>query len=348
VLASTALLSFPVLADDIDDDDEEEAAPPPPPPPLPRYQPPPPPMREVAPPPPPAPIRRVEPPPPPRAFRDDSWDSGFSLEPEVLYLRFREDFDYAETGALGGPYDSEEVDHDFDLGWRLGLGYRWQSRWDMMIRGTHLDSDDSDSATDIKGDLLTSQSFGNGTADEAFASLDTSLDYIDGEAGYTWGRPEDHQLRLLFGLRGAQFSQDAFVYYDGEDASDNEIDISNDVDAWGPRVGVEGRVYMGRGWSFLASGAVSALMADFDMRRFETDDSGATVVTDVSASDDDTIWAAEGRLGLGWLREINDWAFGIEFGYEAQFWSDIVTVVDGTRNDDLTIDGAFLRLRFLF
>lgn len=312
----------------------------------------------------------------------DGDSSGFFIAPEAVYFSFTEsDFNYATIG----PFDAEELDgdvkrinNDYNLGWRLGLGYRWDNDWDFTARWTHIDGDAS-SWVQASGDdylFLDQDPFEyydylyNGYAE---ADSDQGLDYVDLTVGRTFTSEKGHSARFFAGMRWAQFDQSFDVLYvdNDDDEFDSDDDAystfqNSDYTGWGVVAGAEGHLALGdqSDWSLFGSVAFAVLMGNTDQDRVDADWyfgdypdlSEADIVIDAHDSFDSTTTSIEAQLGVEWAHQYDGIKTGIRFGWEVQSWSGVGTLQhytgydqqsgrsDGTGNIGLM--GAFVRATF--
>ena len=346
VVSFSVLPVTEVVADDVDDEEEEapppaKRPPPPPPPPAPRPAPPPqwepPPQREMPPRYEPAPQAVVEP-------VSEEVLSGFWLAPEVLYWKFTD----SDVSFASGGGEVFRVDDDYELGGRLGLGYRWASGLDFIVRGTSVENDQDAS---VRGALVTR----HGTATRADAFVDVDYLTLDGEVGYTWGAPDRSRFRLFGGPRFASIEQ-TFAESSFEPLPKGNTVQEIDFEGFGLRVGGEGHLGLGEsGWSIFLNGAVAGVDGDFDTF-FDGDGDGVADPGDSLRSFTDTVFEWEAQAGFAWNHQYGPGSlFGVRFGYEVVEWTDIPTFRDAavvgdfdTSDEDFSAEGAFFGVQWIF
>jgi hypothetical protein len=345
-----ALLASPVVADDVPDEDEAPAPPQPPPPPPPR-QPAPPPERPA---PRPEPARPAPPPPRPAPVSDYE-PTGFYFAPELVALQFDNSDTEFGTDATSG--DTASVDTDHDLGWRLGLGYRWANKWDLMFRGTNVNSDESRTIAQA-GVAGIGTTFGAGF-DTASANVDIDYTTLDAEVGYTWGAWERSHLRLFFGPRMIWIDQELTSLFDPDTGIAGDRTATNeemDVEALGLAVGVEGTIAFNPHWSIILEAYGGIYNADFENDYIRTTGDGAVIAATSSMDDDDTIHELGGSLSFQWQRRaFEDGMFGIRFGWELSHLDDVPSLSDFAAtsgpnfvDDEFDSDGPFVRFEWIF
>ena len=346
VVAFSGVLAVDVVADEEEEEEETPVRRPPPPPAPPR---PPPPQARPAPPPP----QRI-PAPEPVVVPEDEPLSGFWLQPEAVYWKFP-DSDVAYARSSGGEVFS--VDDDYELGGRLGLGYRWANHFDVIVRATSVENDQDGFAS---GALTTR----HGAAVAADAFVDVDYLTIDGEIGYTWGEPDRSRFRLAGGPRYVSIEQGFLIqsFDAGSSLPKGSTFQEIEFDGVGLKVGGEGHVGFGEsGWSFFLGGAVTGVDGNFDTF-FDGDGDGIVDATDAARSFDDTVFAWEAAAGFAWHHLFGEGSlFGLRFGYEVVEWTDVPTFFDdhdaATRptaadfdgsGEDFSGEGAFFGVEWIF
>jgi hypothetical protein len=294
-------------------------------------------------------------PPPARPVESDYEPTGFYFAPELLALQFdNADTEYGTDMTSG---NTSSVDNGYELGGRLGLGYRWRNRWDFVVRGTLVNSSNSDSQAAAGGAGIDT-TFGAGF-DTAMAKLDVDYTTIDAEVGHTWGAWERSHLRLFFGPRAAWINQELRAQYDPSTGVAGDLvdtDEEQDMNAIGLRVGVEGDIAFGPHWAFILQGAIAALDANFDNDYMQTSSSGTVVDADTHTGDDDTVTEFDAQAAFRWQkRAFEDGSFGIRFGWQFEHWNDVPSLTDvgaasppHVVDNDFENDGPFVRLEWIF
>jgi hypothetical protein len=312
--------------------------------------------------------------------------TGFFVEPEVLFLNFRDtDNAYALVSAglaSGIPQDGfvQDTGSDGEVAGRLSLGYRWSNRWHIRVTGTFMDQTDfsriTEPANGSIGALAGSVQFitdndldlDDDSIDIAQATMEQDFLTLDFEVGRTWGDEDAHSMTTTFGIHYLSYEQDFLAEYD----SDGDLDFEYksfrelDVDAIGIRTGIATHLALGQdtGWSFFGSFHLMALVGDFENSLRESDDVAIDPRTTTSLADLDTfltdefdrmIMGIDSRLGFEWARVMTDWTFAIAFGYEIMNYSDAVanskpisarTNVMTRDYQDLGLDGPFVDFSF--
>jgi hypothetical protein len=216
-----------------------------------------------------------------------------------------------------------EMDLDSEPAYRLKIGYRNDNNVDLTFGLTNFSESWSEFATAPVGGQLwairghpadVDPAFGTATA--ASASFDIDYSVIDLELGYTLSPSEALDLRLFGGLRLADIDSALNIVYAAPVA--RTVMESNDISAFGLRVGAEGNYSLGSGFGLMTSLAASAMIAEIDTTR-----RGAGVVVDVNwsrNSDGVLIPVLESRVGVSWSRDFGSMAIRLTAGYEAESW----------------------------
>jgi hypothetical protein len=297
---------------------------------------------------------------------------GFTASVEAIYLRpSRSDLDFVikdpyRTGNVRGTVG--EIEPDYQLGARFGLGYDFGSGMEIGVRFAGLKSHDNESVTRSTGeDLWGIWLHANSVIDDndvttAKARYDFEHYAIDLGARQKLDLGQRLGLSLEAGLRYASMNQDIHIYYEQEVTPllrrSADISNENDFSGWGPRLGAGLDWRVGYGFKVFGSVAGSLLMGDFDLSYRELDlPVGATTPTrrvDIKQGiRNRVIPVVETKVGVGYAYQLqNGWAFGANAGYEWQNWFNMVTAqrfsddVDGqimsTDTTDIGLDGFFL------
>ena len=169
------------------------------------------------------------------------------------------------------PTSMESLSYDRDDGIRIGLGYQFESCWDITWTYTYFHTDDSGSANtaDQPGLVLDStRSFVDTAFDTVWARAELDYDVNDLEAGRWFSVAHNAKMRVFGGFRWAIIDQDLRIGHTYQNAQQQTItgQIQNPtkMDGYGIRVGTEGRWTTTRGLSLFAQGAGSVLVGRFD------------------------------------------------------------------------------------
>jgi hypothetical protein len=282
--------------------------------------------------------------------------SGVEFTLEGLYLQpSNSDLDYATsftsvsgTNTLSQSANISTVDPDYDLGFRIGLGYVFpDSGNDVQASWTHF-SHSSDDSVGFAGDgfgvaTRSGSSFdGNATGDalSANSSADFKYDAIDLDVGQYLSIGTRLQTRLFAGLRYAQVKNDLTDNYAGVSTSDvkfvyTQSEVYNSkFTGIGPRFGVDAAYHVGN-----CFGVVGHVAAALLVGRVESSSSlgyyqlntGATTPSTSSfstTSDNQTrvVPAFDAKLGFDYSIPFNNDASRLTFelGYQATQYVDAI------------------------
>lgn len=288
---------------------------------------------------------------------------GFTASAEALYIRpSRSNLDFVITdpdtdnnpeGTVG------EIEPDYQMGERIGLGYDFGSGTEIGVRFTGLKTHDSDSATSSAGGALwgtwlhPNASIDDNDVTSATARYDFEHYAIDFGARQKLNIGQRLGLNLDAGLRYASMNQDiGIAYLNANNGTRVDITNENDFSGWGPRIGMGLDWRVGHGFNVFSSVAGSLLLGDFDLMLRETDNGTAERADIKQGLHNRLIPVLEMKLGVGYARQLNNgWTIGANAGYEWQNWFNMVSAqrfsddVDSqimyTDTTDISLDGFF-------
>lgn len=282
---------------------------------------------------------------------------GLFLKPNTTDLM---DFAITDPGtALATSGDIERVKFDQANALRVGLNYRApNSPWDIHGNYTTFRTEGENSATAPAGGFLFStQSHPLQNHEAQTANADAKLKYDGGnlEVGHNLKLGKNAGLRLFGGLGVASVDRDMTVNYDGISYTQGQVKSSSSFTGVGPRLGVEGRLNLGSGFSVFGRGAGTLLVGSKRSTLRETDNNGADVVTDFDYKQrGEMVPALEAAIGVDWQKAISKNAkVGLSAGYEVQklfnvtdslrFSDDIRPGTLSRTNGDLSLNGFFVK-----
>ncbi len=244
------------------------------------------------------------------------------------------------------PVVTESLSFDRDDGVRIGLGYRFASRWDLSWNYTYLHTDDARgvTSTDYPGtELLATRSFIDTTFSTVWADARLDYDVNDLEAGRWLSLTDTAAMRIFAGFRWAIIDQEFNLAHSYRDAFNQSVTgrIENPtrLDGYGIRVGAEGRWKSCAGLSLFARGAGSVLVGRFNTMQREVDQSEGTIIN-FSETYTQAVPVIEVAAGAAWQR--GNWE--IAGGYELATWFNMAEV--GRTSYDLILDGFFARASY--
>ncbi|NJK52954.1 MAG: hypothetical protein HC936_09200 [Leptolyngbyaceae cyanobacterium SU_3_3] len=245
--------------------------------------------------------------------------------------------------ALAASGELATVDYDRSTALRIGLGYRPQNTaWEIGATHTFFDTDGAASATrPANGFLFSTRShpLQNDSAETADAKAKFNYNVTDAELAYNFKVGRGLGVRLFSGLRFSDIRQSTAVTYNGRDYTNGRIDVSNDFNGFGPRLGVEARVLMGSGFSLFTRGSAALLFGQQTSSFRETDRNGADVIADLGSDRQQTVPVVDLAIGLDWVAPLSNAAkLNLSVGYEYQQW---FNVLDNIRFVDAASPGVF-------
>jgi len=333
-------------------------------------------------------LRRIErmhgdsgPPPPPADVVINSphgcMEHGFSLEAEFLW--WRANIDNLEYGLQGNQtlagastgtvsIRTKEPDYQFDPGVRVSAGYDFGRRnWDLFVRWTYHYTDPTDSAGSENPSFsilafqvqAAPQANFNAVvlADRASVEWTNRLNAFDLEMGYDYFFSRRFSIRPHFGLKAAWIDMHYHAKYSNVLIAGNpntpypELSVRNRSDYWGvgPRVGIDGHLHIGWGFSLYGMTSAAMLYGRFDTK-LKLIDPDLTVVV----NHDFYRLRATGQIaaGLRW-----GWCFSrkyflsLHLGWETQYWWEQLEMRFFERYEpgaDLSFSGLDAGIRFDF
>jgi len=276
---------------------------------------------------------------------------------EYLLLRARRpDQRYAlvdPTNNLAPDGQTRNLTPETRSGFRVGLGYRFVSQWDVGTSYTWYRTGDQDGVSAPAGGTLYPLLTRPGLIDNVTdARSDTYLDYqlYDLTVG-RWLKADEHlNLRVFGGVQFASIEQDQRGFFNGGDAVNAYTRSASEFDGAGPVLGGEGQWTVGRGVSLFGRGRAGLLYGDQRSSLLETNDGGLSVNTNFNDHFQQVAPMVSLGLGLSWQYN----GFRLSGGYEATNWfglgqtpyltDDFSEGKVGYRSTDLALEGFFLQL----
>ena len=247
------------------------------------------------------------------------------------------------------PRSIESLEYDRDSGFRVGLGYRFATCWEVSWNYTYFHTDTSGGiqAEDGPGILNSTRSYLDvrspiGTPfDTVWAEAELQYDVHDIEVGRHVLLNQTTAVRLFGSFRWARIDQGLRISHTYRDIFANGVTgrISNPtgMNGYGIRLGAEGHWTSGCGVRLFGRGAASVLVGDFHTRQVEMDEIEGAII-DFSEDYTQAVPVLEVALGAAWSRG----PFEISGGYELSSWFNMAEV--GRSSYDLVFDGFFVRL----
>jgi hypothetical protein len=249
----------------------------------------------------------------------------------------------------------QNVDADRNSGFRMNLGYRTASGWELAAGYTYFQTDGSASAAGPDGGNLWATRSHPARNEEAFfadAASEFTYNVFDLEARYPIIRHCAATVQLFGGVRWAEIDQAFRVNYDGDDFTNGQFSDVSSMSAFGLRMGAEGQWHLNSSWSLFGSAAASILYGRFQTELMETDRDGADTIVDIRDAFGQAVPVLEAAAGVAWTR--GPWQ--VRGGYELVNWfnlADRSMFPDNTHeglytplSPDVLLDGLFVRLGY--
>mgnify|MGYP001144396734 CR=1 FL=1 len=247
-----------------------------------------------------------------------------------------------------------EAQYGRDSGFRVGLGYQFANCWDVTWNYTYFWTDGATAVSTVPGDgntveptqLLSLEDpvgMGNFAFRSTFRSHVSDLDFG------RWIRLDDSaSIRLFGGFRYAIIDQSLEQLYAGVPVGQGVFQsgsslTTQNMDAYGIRLGIEGRMNLPSGFSLFGRTAASVLAGHFDLSTAEAvvqNQAGAAPVVAVVTGNDSITQAVpvlEAAVGVAWTYNHIE----VSGGYEVNAWYNMAY-----DQNDLLLDGFFVRAAF--
>lgn len=276
---------------------------------------------------------------------------GLQIYSEAIFLKPRSDLmmDFARVDpgntflATGGPIAA--LEYRQSTAWRVNARYRFaKSPWELGASYTRLGSDDTAIALKPTNGFLfstlTAPRGGSASADSAIATAKIDYTVLDLDTGYHIQPSKNVDLKLIAGLRIANVGQNMAAVYTGEsfDPIPGTFVASQQFRGLGPRVGAEGRVALGSGFSVYGRGSGSLLFGDQESDLVETFQ--GVPVADFKVKRKQTVPIIDAAIGLDWSAKLGQSGrFTVGVGYEYQHWFNLTRNV---RYTDASAPGGFV------
>lgn len=296
------------------------------------------------------------------AGESPGWLSGLFVDGEYLFLKpHSQSMDYAiaNTGGTDVP-DGSVVARDWSWrsGMRVGLGYRLPGQpWSVNFYYTFLHDATSGSVAAPDGGFLFATLTHPGTVAEVqSASAATSLNYnvYDVEVGRWCALTNTLAVRFFGGGRFAHIDQNFDAFYNGGDANQDMVAQRLHFNGGGFRAGGDAVQALGWGLSLFGRASAALVSGEFHSTLLETNNAGATTLTNFSDRFDKVVPVAEMTMGLGWQYQ----NLRLIAGYQFINWFGLVntpTFVDDAhqgkfvrQTSDLSLEGLVLRAEWWF
>jgi hypothetical protein len=280
------------------------------------------------------------------------WLNGTNGLADYLYLKPRaQPLDYvivnpSATDAPLGPVRS--LNYDWHSGFRVGLGNASINGWDIGVFYTYLHSstNDNTNAPD-NGVLLATLTHPGVVSLVQTAQADANFNYnvFDLEVARIYHPGDTVCVRLFGGARFAHIDRGVNALYNGGDANDDLVSSRLKLDAGGLRAGGRSDWELAHGLCLYGRGDVSLLIGNFNTGLTETNNAGASVLTNVSYPFEKVVPVLELEFGVSWRYQ----NLRLSAGYQFINWFGAIDVPDFAddghqgklirRTADLSLDG---------
>ena len=236
----------------------------------------------------------------------------------------------------------ERIEPDWDLGFRLGLGYHFlYDEWDIQANWTRYHTTDHKHIEGTAGDFLLNLW---GHTDVVSSDVSSSIkvnwelqyDTLDFELSRAFGVGRCFCLRPYFGIRAALIDQDLRIKNDAvllnprpDDSLSTELLTKSDFTGAGFRFGLDGRFDFFYDMSLFAIGSYSLLYGKFDadFQELSSGTGEGETVTDLLIADANDrfsmgLSSLQLSLGLQWNRGFccDRYRFGLHLAWEQNLW----------------------------
>lgn len=251
----------------------------------------------------------------------------------------------------------ESLAWESDSGFRVGGGYRLPAdEWEIGAYYTYLHSSNRRLLAAPDGGTLYATLTHPGfvdAVDRAAGFTNLNYDVLDVEIGQHYAVSDSCTLWFSGGGRFAWINQNLNVIYDGQSAFQSQVSSPVRFDGGGVRIAGEAcwKLWKGFGFSTRASG--SLLAGDFRTTLVETNNAGASVISNVTDRYRKVVPVTELGVGLSWQGE----TVRMRVGYEIIDWFGLVDSPDfvhdftnklSHRTSDLSLDGLSVEVEVGF
>lgn len=309
--------------------------------------------------------------------------NGFSLSVDLLYWYARiggTDYVYTDdnlTSTLPLNGNTQEIDFDWDFGFRIGAGYQFDHDcWDVKAVYTYFESSGDDSTNaglnssliPLKGTSFiidgTDDSFTSST--KATSQLNFDYDDVQLDLGRAFFVSRYLSFRPSFGLKGTwiDFTQTS-KYSGGNQAGQpdvNTVTVSDEDDFSGMGIvaGLSSNWYFGKGFSIF--GNLASAMVYGNHKITHKEEYSANVDNKIRLFGNMHRWMPSVDYGLGVAYQVSledkKQAFEVSLGFEGTYiWSanqnlqvnNVNTPIKYNRyNEDISMHGVTLHAKWMF
>ncbi|MBL1175070.1 Lpg1974 family pore-forming outer membrane protein [Pantanalinema sp. GBBB05] len=254
--------------------------------------------------------------------------------------------DPAAPNTLATSGEVKQVELEDATAIRFGALFRpGGSAWDFGATFTQFETEGSSQAeAPTNGFLFSTQShpFQNDQAETATAKANLDYSSTNVEIGHTFQIGRQLGVRVFGGVQAAAVDRTMTTELDGVDYTNGKIKLKNEFSGVGPRLGIEGKLLLGAGFSLFGRGAGSLMVGELSSSFNETDNDGADTVANIDYDrGGQLVPVLEAALGVDWEAALGKSAkLNISAGYEVQ---QMFNVTENIRFSDAASPGVFTR-----
>lgn len=244
------------------------------------------------------------------------------------------------------PATLESLEYDRDNGLRVGLGYRFDSGWDVGWNYTYFRTSAAgavDQAANPGLVLIATRSYLDVAVDSVAAEADLDYGVHDIEAGRRFVWDNNAEVRLFGGFRWATIDQSENQQYTYQSNLGNSvsgtIDGRSELDAYGIRLGAQTQWTSRWGLGLFGRLAGSVLVGSFDVQQQEVDAEHGPILNFTNEYYQ-AVPVIDAAVGASWTYR----AWQVAGGYEMTTWFNLAEIERSSY--DLILDGFFLRLAY--
>lgn len=185
--------------------------------------------------------------------------------------------DVPNGNLLSGKTDFKDPDFEWDIGFRIGLGYNIpHDNWDLYANWTHFNTGAHGSVNAERDDqlfpvwALPAGPLNTHAISRAKSFWKLSLNTLDVELGKEYYVGKSLSLRPHLDLRTAWIDQHFTVDYENPpNHFEDQVSMKNDYWGIGPRLGLNLQWWLSKSFSIEGGGAVSLVYGDFSIHQRE-------------------------------------------------------------------------------
>jgi hypothetical protein len=248
------------------------------------------------------------------AYSEELCKSGFFADAAILFWRANEEglsfaVESSSTNRLAPDATVENPDFEWDVGFKVGLGFRVpHDRWDLLLEftsfQTHSDTDKKARGGNVlfplwQKSIAESPSF----AEEAKVHWRLHLGIVDLMLSKFYWITKSFFLTPQIGLRAGSIRQKYYLEYRGGSflaAEEEIIHMKNKYFGIGPNVGLMSQWSLGNGFSIFGQCSLALLYGEFYVHQDEYGEDGKTKLLGVHDIFRSSTAVLDSSTGLRW------------------------------------------------